>query len=585
MHVRRTLRSMTVSARMPGILLLATGMRFFLITRHWPVANADESIVDLMARHIAYRGEHPIFFWGQNYMGSLQAYLGAVLISFLGSSAFSVRLGTLLIFALYLVCLYFLVRQLYTPAYALFIIALLSLGADRMLGMVLDANGGYAETMLFGAVIFLSASWLGMTAPPEGLGMSRSRLLVYAGLGVTTGLALWSDQLILPAVFTAGVFLLLCCHAELRGWALGALLLGLLVGATPLILANLSAAPGQNSLVVLLGTVFGGGSPAAPFWERPAHVLLISLPLATGMPFTNGIHAVCGTLEPYTQPTGSLAALFPYSNSWLCVGTRGAWSLGLLLLWSIALIGVLRAIREQRDVRQDATLSPDAHAAWQQPARMYARLMLLASGALWLVLFTVSAPAQYTPRASCRYLICVLLTISAILWPLWQALGGIRERLGSGQRHMRGRAGLSAVASILVLGAITGVYLVGTVDVFVNLPGAQSAYDQTNILIQTLLDHGAKRVYSDYNTCSLLIFQSDERVICAVLDDRLQLGANRYPPYLAQVAAAPHPAYLFPVNSIPAQVLAQHLHQDAAYRETQSASYILYYYDYSGSSG
>lgn len=570
---------------MLGILLLATGLRLVLIMRHWPIVNADESIMDLMARHIAYRGEYPIFFWGQHYMGSLQAYLGAALIRFAGNSTFSVRLGTVLIFALYLVCLYFLVRRLYTPAYALFIIALLSLGSDRMLGMPLAANGGYAETMLFGALIFLAASWLGITAPCKGLGVSRARLVAYAGLGVTIGLALWSDQLILPAVFTAGIFLLLCCRTELRGWALGVLLLGLLVGATPLMLATLSAAPEQDSLTVLLGTVFGGSSTTAPFWERLAHVLLISLPLATGLPFTDGIHATCRTVEPYTHPTGGLAALFPSSNPWLCISSRGIWSLGILLLWGIALIGVLRAIREQRDVRQDAELSPDTQAAWKQRVRMYARLMLLASGALWLVLFAVSAAAQDTPRASSRYLICVLLVIPAVLWPLWEALGGIRERLKLVQGHMHGCRGLGALAGTLALGALTGLYLVGTGDIFANLSAAQSGYDRTNILIQTLLDHNATHVYSDYSTCSLLMFQSAERIVCGVLDDQLRPGVNRYAPYLTQVNAAPHPAYLFPINSPLTRALAPRLAQEARYRETQIAGYVVYYFDDSDSSG
>ncbi len=555
------------------ILLLASSLRLVLMKLNWPIANADESIMDLMARHIAYQGEHPIFFWGQNYMGTIQAYLGAPLIHLIGSSAFSVRLGTLLIFALYLVSMYFLVRLLYTPAYALFIIALLSIGSDRVMGIPLVANGGYAETMLFGAVIFLLASWLALTAPRQYTRVSRSRLLAYIGLGVTIGLALWSDQLILTAIITAGLLLLLCCHQELRGRAIGALLAGLLLGATPLIIYNFSAAPGQNSLFILLGTVFSGAPRIVPFSEQLAHVLLISLPLATGMPFTSGIHTLCGTVEPYTHPASSLAALFPSSNPWLCIGTRGGWSLVVLLLWGIALTGVLLAIRQQRSVRQDGASGPDVQAAWQQRTRLYARLMLLASGALWLLLFTFSAAAQYTPRASCRYLICLLLVTPAILWPLCQSLGGIRERIEHGQRYARSRFGLSA----LTLCVITAVYLVGTGDIFANLPASQSNYNQTNTLIQTLLDHGAARVYSDYSTCSLLIFQSDERVICAVLDNQLQPGVNRYTPYLAQVDAAPYPAYLFPINSAPAQALAQHLAQDTRYQEMQVAGYIIYY--------
>src|ERR1700682_6323986 len=129
LHLRPTTAWMLV------ILLMAVTMRFVLMKLNWPVTNSDESIIDLMARHITSQGEHPIFFWGQNQMGSLQAYLGAIMIRFFGSSTFSVRLGTLLIFALYIVCVYCLVRLLSTPAFALFIVTLLSIGSDRIVSI------------------------------------------------------------------------------------------------------------------------------------------------------------------------------------------------------------------------------------------------------------------------------------------------------------------------------------------------------------------------------------------------------------------------------------------------------------------
>src|ERR1700694_1983348 len=178
---RRRTRPLAASPWMLLILLLAVLLRLILMKFNWPVANADESTIDLMARHIAYQGEHPIFFYGQNYMGSIQAYLGAVAIRFFGSSVFSVRLATLLIFALYILCMYYLVRLLYTPAFALFIIALLSLGSDRMMGIPLDANGGYAETLLFGALIFLLVTWLALTLLQQRARVAWQRLLVYAG--------------------------------------------------------------------------------------------------------------------------------------------------------------------------------------------------------------------------------------------------------------------------------------------------------------------------------------------------------------------------------------------------------------------
>src|SRR5438128_2438006 len=53
--------------------------------------NSDEAIVALMARHIL-QGERPIFFYGQAYMGSLDAWLVAGSFSLFGQTILAIRL-------------------------------------------------------------------------------------------------------------------------------------------------------------------------------------------------------------------------------------------------------------------------------------------------------------------------------------------------------------------------------------------------------------------------------------------------------------------------------------------------------------
>ena len=93
---------------------LATLLRIVLIAQGWPHSNADEDTMGIMAMHIAYNGEHPIFFYGQHYMGTLKAYLAAVFCPLLGASVFSLRLGSVLFFALFLANMYLLTSLLYT---------------------------------------------------------------------------------------------------------------------------------------------------------------------------------------------------------------------------------------------------------------------------------------------------------------------------------------------------------------------------------------------------------------------------------------------------------------------------------------
>ncbi len=59
-----------------AIIAFATGLRIILASQNWPPTNSDEATMGLMARHIAYRGEYPIVFYGQNYMGALRTCMG-----------------------------------------------------------------------------------------------------------------------------------------------------------------------------------------------------------------------------------------------------------------------------------------------------------------------------------------------------------------------------------------------------------------------------------------------------------------------------------------------------------------------------
>ncbi len=58
---------------LPAIIVFALGLRITLIAFGWPFTNSDEGTMGLMARHIAYNREFPIFFYGYDYMGALEA--------------------------------------------------------------------------------------------------------------------------------------------------------------------------------------------------------------------------------------------------------------------------------------------------------------------------------------------------------------------------------------------------------------------------------------------------------------------------------------------------------------------------------
>src|SRR5690349_742054 len=67
--------------------LLVAGMayRVVLILRGWRALNSDEAVLGLMARHIAFHGEFPLFVWGVQYEGAFESYVAAPFFALFGS--------------------------------------------------------------------------------------------------------------------------------------------------------------------------------------------------------------------------------------------------------------------------------------------------------------------------------------------------------------------------------------------------------------------------------------------------------------------------------------------------------------------
>src|SRR5215813_811954 len=110
------------------IIFAGTALRVILTILGLPTPDSDEAFIQLMALHIDKLGEHPIFFYGQNYMGTLEAYVGASLFHIFGPSVLVIRFGMIGFFVIFLTSLYILTSRLYSRNFALLTIAVLSLG-------------------------------------------------------------------------------------------------------------------------------------------------------------------------------------------------------------------------------------------------------------------------------------------------------------------------------------------------------------------------------------------------------------------------------------------------------------------------
>src|SRR3989304_1234758 len=79
------------------VLLLALCLRIALLAAEVFPFNADEAIVGLMARHIL-AGTWPPFFYGQAYLGSLDAAFVAAAFALLGETLLAIRIVQTLLF-------------------------------------------------------------------------------------------------------------------------------------------------------------------------------------------------------------------------------------------------------------------------------------------------------------------------------------------------------------------------------------------------------------------------------------------------------------------------------------------------------
>jgi len=141
-----------------ALILLMVAVRLLLSILGFPGTDSEEGTMGLMALHIAQGKDWPIFYYGQNYMGAGEAYVGALMFHLFGVSLLSLRLGMVLFLVVFMVGIYCLASLLYGKKVALVSLFLLSIGARFVITPEMRAVGGAVETLVFGTLSLLLAS-------------------------------------------------------------------------------------------------------------------------------------------------------------------------------------------------------------------------------------------------------------------------------------------------------------------------------------------------------------------------------------------------------------------------------------------
>jgi 4-amino-4-deoxy-L-arabinose transferase-like glycosyltransferase len=263
-----------------GVILLALIHKLLLLRMGVFPFNADEAVVALMARH-TLQGRWPVFFYGQAYMGSLDASLVALGFSIFGQKVVVIRVVQVLLFLGTVYTTMLLTKLiLRSDTAAVFAGLLIALPTVNVTLYSTISLGGYGETMLLGNLLLLLT--LRIANNPRG---ARS----YLAWGLLGGLAFWAFGLSLVFIIP-GFFVVL--WKTFNGlprrdgvMRMGVLILAIFIGALPWFAQALAQGPALY-IQELLGSAIGGAS-SSNYWlavtSRMFNLLLLGGSVILGM--------------------------------------------------------------------------------------------------------------------------------------------------------------------------------------------------------------------------------------------------------------------------------------------------------------
>jgi hypothetical protein len=466
--------------------------------------NADEAIVALMARHIL-EGERPVFFYGQSYMGSLDAYLISGMFKLIGNQVWGVRLVQIGLYSLTIVTTAVLGKQL-TGKWKVGILAAWFLAIPNISTTLYTtvSMGGYGEMLLIGNLILLTTVRI---VKDLSFDQEKVSFIPWFGLGFFCGFGLWVFGLTLVYSIPAFIYLIWhCAHYDpisrlskfLYPWRRNKL------GAIPW-WAYAQRAGISNLLFELSGSAVAGVESLDLFGQILRHVINLGL---------FGTTVMLG-LRP------------PWEIRWLALPLAPF----VLIFW----IGVI--VYSVKKTKSDFQLNPRN--------ADYSHTPLLSGVVLIVVIGFILSPFGADPSGRYFLPVGVVMAIFAAqaVWK-WQTRWGKYVWI--------------AVGVVLIF------HLLGTIQVARNYPpGVTTQFDAvTQIdhqydpeLIEFLEIQGENRGYTNYWVAYPLAFLSDERLVFVPKlpyhqDLRYTSRDDRYQPYDQIVNQSDRTAYITTDNPL-----------------------------------
>jgi hypothetical protein len=496
-----------------ALLLLATAFRAYLLRTVFANVDSDQAVLGIMAYHIQ-AGERPIFYYGQPYTGSLEAYAAAILFHLFGASDWTLRLPALACSVAFVGAVYGLGARLYGYRIAVLAALFLALGPAILINWSTAAGANWSEVMLLGTALL----WLAVCYPDLRVLPTPAALV----LGLLAGLGVWIQPLSIEYLIPVAVaYAAAWCsgqsgpaptragpcratsaeagpaldtptvpHRHLRH-TLATIVAGMAIGAFPLLLYNVQH--GWATVLYLVRGVASGDHLAVAI-----RMATQSLPILLGLavPVADGDQAsvFAAQVAQHPLPYAAGVVLSLYILGRLVVGPRG--------------------------------LAPRITALWRRPLRPASRCAARTSCDGVLALFTLSCLLFFVGS---HFGAAYLSTVKPYyLLPLYTATPLVLDVLRARPARRRSLCVVApATAALVVVG--------------IALTLAAPARGSIAALTRLLDERHVRVVYAnDYWITYRIVFETHERVLGLGVRDDLRLGLVRLPGYL--IAAAHTPA-------------------------------------------
>lgn len=546
---------------------LGIAARVWLVARANGMIDADEAMVGIQAERIL-RGQYPTYFYGQVYMGSLEAYLVAPFVALLGPTGWALRLVPIILSPLLVYLTWRLARALlraHAPSTPLLAgLAALVAAVPPLYDVVaeLRAWGGQVEIYVITLALLVCVVELAdRLRAGAGAGELTRRWLA---LGFVAGLGIWINPLISYALIAAALWLLppLCLRGApgLARW-----LARLARRAEPDVSGGWSAPALVPTLAALPGVAVGG----LPAWLYAARHGGENLLVYVSQP---AVDPNISHIARYGRLAVNAVITFRYAT---CVapavldGGMPAESRALLPLRLLLLVppvmGLICGIwltrgRSSRVVRTG--------------------LPLVYAGAVTAVFCLGTSAWALTISRNCqldlagRYAIPLVLVEPFFLLAMfalpsliagWRA-GRARTTTGHPDAEASGgRGGLSGVIllAVLVAGLLQGAtYVAASPSRTFQSPYYDRVPTDQTQLLSYLSAHGIRAAWCNHWIGNVITYRTDGATVCADYYDQVYKGGIVRPPgTLDVVSAAERPSFIL-ILTDPRPCLAREL--DAA---------------------